>query len=102
MTATESTTQTRRVMSSELQVGDVLREHGMRVRIESVRQVPSWGSNRDSYPLVTCAVGAVLNPEAVREAGIVPMSFLHCEIDGHPEFCWHVQGNDLATWYVEA
>ena len=90
-------TDTKIVKSSQLEPGNVVREHGMRVRINSVRPYDSHtGMTAYSCP------GTVLNPEEVRAAGIVPMSFLRCDVTGHPDgACWHVQGNDLATWVIE-
>jgi hypothetical protein len=101
MTETASTTQTRTVKSSELQVGDTVREHGMRVRIDAIKVYEDRG------PVYSCA-GTVLNLEEVRTARIVPMSFLTTEkwvedqgwtVDRRD--AWTVQGNDLATWQVE-
>jgi hypothetical protein len=52
-------------------------------------------------------LGTVLNAAEVRQAGIVPPSFLwdeerHTKGPGHGrEDSWTVQGNDLATWWVE-
>ncbi len=88
---------TRTVKTSQLRVGDIVGEHGMRVRIEAVNEYP--GTNSD-LPVYSCP-GTVLNVAEVREAGIVPMYFLRCDV--HPGgACWHIQGNDLATWTVEA
>lgn len=98
--------ETRTVKSSEIQVGDVVREHGMRVRIDEIHTYPS---GRESYPTVYACQGTVLNLDEVREAGIVPMSFLCTDYrwvagEGHVPARrdhWNVQGNDLARWLVE-
>lgn len=95
MTETASTTQTRTVKTSELQVGDTVRHYGMRIRIDAVH--PYDGGN--GLTAYSCP-GTVLNIAEVRAADYVPMSFLRCSI--HPGgACWHVQGNDLARWAVE-
>jgi hypothetical protein len=93
-------TKTETVKTSQIQVGDIVREHGMRVRIDSIRPYESHsGSGTPGMTAYSCP-GTVLNVEEVREAGYVPMGFLQCSI--HPGgACWHVQGNDLARWQVE-
>ena len=100
MTTTASITQTRPVKSSELRVGDVVREHGMRVRVDSITVREGWGSHgMDVY----CGAGTVLNLDGVLAAKIVPASFLCTEkwVEGHGwtidrRDAWTVQGNDMA------
>jgi hypothetical protein len=94
---------TRTVKTSEIQAGDIVRNYGMRLRVESVRRIEDANSHGGCFH---AAISSCLNPDAVREAGVVPISWLKdCRTsdhrDDHPEFCWHIQGNDLATWQVE-
>ncbi|MET8696858.1 hypothetical protein ABZV65_30460 [Streptomyces bauhiniae] len=88
--------------SSELAEGDVVREHGMRVRLDSL----DFG--RGSHPdrSVYAWTGTVLNMDEVREAGHVPLSWLctHKWESGwvvDRKDVWTVQGNDFVTWAVE-
>jgi hypothetical protein len=76
------------VPTSQLSAGDVVRTHGMRVRLDSLREYRDRGSRVASWR------GPVLNLPEVLAAGIVPASFVR---DG----MWTVQGSDLATWTVE-
>jgi hypothetical protein len=94
---------TRTVKTGEIKVGDVVREHGMRVRIDSIKTYEDRG-------LAACACrGTVLNLDEVLADKIVPASFLRTERreDGKGwvtdrRDAWTVQGNDLASWRVEA
>jgi hypothetical protein len=61
----------RRLKTSEIKTGDVVCEHGMRVRIDQTR---NCGDDRGHGP-VYAHLGTVLNPKEVRQAGIVPPSF---------------------------
>ncbi|RZU28227.1 hypothetical protein EV284_6393 [Streptomyces sp. BK022] len=87
--------------SSELTEGDIVREDGMRVRLESL----DFG--RGSHPdrSVYSWTGTVLNMDEVREAGHVPLSFLCTWKSGgviDRQDVWTVQGNDFVTRAVEA
>lgn len=95
-----------RKTSSELVQGDIVLTHGMRVRLDEGG--PATSHIHDG---VTAWRGTVLNMDEVKAAGIVPMSFLR-SLDTHyvPGVGhvadrtdeWRVQGNDLASWTVEA
>jgi hypothetical protein len=100
--------------TSQIRPGDTVCEHGMRVRIDQTRTYPCEGHGHNGgtpYSAETCTVyahlGTVTNVAEVRQAGIVPPSFLWDEErftrgPGHGrEDAWVVQGNDLATWWVE-
>jgi hypothetical protein len=99
------TEQTRTVKTSELKVGDIVRNYGMRIRINAITEHKDEKSHGGVF---WSSDGQVLNLDEVREAGIVPMSWLRTErfVDGEGwvtdrvDF-WNVQGNDLATWQVE-
>lgn len=95
------------VRSSELERGDVVREHGMRVRLDELATYESGQSA--PYDTVYSWRGTVLNLAEVHAAGIVPASFLWDDFhyvtgEGHVPArrdAWTVQGNDLATWRIE-
>ena len=98
-----STTILSNVETGEVRVGDVVLEHGMRVRIDEIRTYPGG-----EHGTVYACLGTVLNLDEVREAGIVPPSFLYNEArhsskdaPGTREDYWVVQGNNLARWTVE-
>ena len=110
MTQTACTTQTRTVNTSELQVGDIVRTYGMRVRIAHIATYEDRGT-------VWSCTGTVLNPDEVKATGLVPVSFLRCRARTEavrPEVreahatshtdgaCWTIQGNEVARWTVEA
>ncbi|MGW2550031.1 hypothetical protein [Streptomyces sp. NPDC001635] len=88
--------------SSELAEGDIVREHGMRVRLDKLTTVERPGCTVYHW------AGTVLNVDEVREAKRVPMSFLRTEkweagkgwVTDRDDY-WAVQGNKLATWAVE-
>jgi hypothetical protein len=99
-------TGTKTVKSSEIQVGDVVREHGMRVRIDGVTVHERQGSN--GLTVYSCK-GTVINLDEVLAAKVIPAHFLTSDkwvagqgwvIDRRD--LWTVQGNDLARWNVEA
>jgi hypothetical protein len=105
--------------TGQLRPGDVVLEHGMRVRIDSVRPFHAHGSGCVSgyapgegpmgraCALAWSCPGTVLNVAEVRAAKVVPASFLYDEQrmregPGHGrEDSWNVQGNNLAWWSVE-
>src|SRR5258708_32722228 len=104
--------ETRTVKTSGIQVGDVVRAHGMRVRIDSIRvyadNQPERQRVKPDMPVYAC-LGTVINLDEVLAAGIVPPSFLTrdewVERKGWTitrRDAWTVQGNDLARWNVEA
>jgi hypothetical protein len=100
-----STQQTGTVKTSEIHVGDIVREHGMRVRIDSIKYHAAQAPRL--LPVCACR-GTVLNLDEVLDAKIVPASFLTTEkwVEGEGwvtdrRDAWTVQGNDLATWSVE-
>lgn len=97
-----------RKVSSALQAGDIVAEHGMRVRLDTLRSYPCENKNHDGCgPTIYAWSGTVINMLDARAAGIIPRSFLfdndrHSRGPGHGrEDQWTVQGNDLATWPVE-
>jgi hypothetical protein len=94
------------VNTGELRPGDIVREHGMRVRIDSVREYKPDGSS-GAERAWSCP-GTVLNVDEVLAAHSVPRSFL--ETYGYREGAgwqterrdaWTVQGNHRARWVVE-
>ena len=103
-------TETRTVKTSEIRVGDIVRNYGMRIRIDSITEYqPSELDRRQGSvkPYWAC-LGTVINLDEVREAGVVPMSWLTTQkwVDGagwtiDRRDYWNVQGNDLASWQVE-
>ena len=101
------------LMTGEIRPGDVVHEHGMRVRIDEIHPYHPGGrgcvsepDGRESCGLAWACYGTVLNVPEVIAAGIVPRSFLYDnERDNHGpghgrEDFWNVQGNNLARWMV--
>lgn len=93
--------ETQTVNTGELRPGDVVLTHGMRVRIDDVREYATGPGER----AWTCQ-GTVLNVADVIAQRIIPPSFL--ETYGYSdEFhvirrdAWTVQGNTRAHWIVE-
>jgi hypothetical protein len=91
--------------TGELQVGDIVRCHGMRVRINSIKRHEDPNTYEGQF---WSTDGSVLNLDEVRAAGIVPMGWLETEtyVEGQGWVTdrndyWNVQGNNLATWAVE-
>lgn len=88
--------------SSQLAEGDIVREHGMRVRLDKLTTV-----ERQDLTVYHWA-GTVLNMPEVRKAKHVPLSFLRTQkweagrgwVTDRKDY-WAVQGNKLATWAVE-
>lgn len=98
-----------RIPTSQIRAGDVVLEHGMRVRIDFIREYEGGldGSGVPGMTVYGCH-GTVLNLAEVRAARIVPMSFLTTDkwVEGQGwttdrRDAWTVQGNDLATWTVD-
>lgn len=86
--------------SSQLAQGDIVRTHGMRVRLDH------GASHQRPDRAVYSWVGTVLNLDEVRAEGHVPMSFLRTQKweSGwvtDREDVWVVQGNEFANWLVE-
>lgn len=77
--------------SSELVAGDVVRTHGMRVRLGEVKLS---SVHPDDHNGIHYSVGEILNLEAVLAERFVPAGFI---ADGK----WTVQANDLVSWVVE-
>ncbi|GAA2609813.1 hypothetical protein SMC26_39595 [Actinomadura fulvescens] len=100
--AEDAPVETLRLDTTELREGDVVVDHGMRVRLDRPVFIPS------DKPDVRAWVGFVENlPEVIAEE-YVPRSFLtrsenDPETGGMREVFgrWNVQGNELATWHVE-
>ncbi|MFD3514827.1 hypothetical protein [Streptomyces sp. NPDC058657] len=86
--------------SSELVPGDIVLTYGMRVRLDE-------GTSRESNGELTYSwSGTVLNLDEVRDADVVPMSYLRTwkwaggwVIDR--EDARVIQGNRFANWLVE-
>jgi len=104
-------TDTRTVKSSEIQVGDIVRAHGMRVRIDAIRVYSDNQPERQrvtpDMPVYACQ-GTVINLDEVLAAGFVPAGFMTTDKWVHGQGwvidrrnAWTVQGNDLALWNVE-
>ena len=94
--------ETLRLNTGELQVGDIVLNYGMRIRINSIRQLGEPGH------IFWACDGTVENLDEVREAQVVPMSWLCTQkfVEGQGWVTdrrdnWNVQGNTLATWTVE-
>lgn len=85
--------------SSELLAGDIVRVHGMRVRIGEPKRHDSWASTRDTHPHIYSARGEVLNYD---DLGDWMSGFLRSvNTPDRPVNDWTIQGNDLVTWTVE-
>lgn len=78
--------------TDRLRKGDVLNVDGMRLELGAMRTYP--GNYSGQYRTVYQSFGKVLNLDEIDDTFI-----RNCvkERDGH----WVVQGNELATWYVE-
>jgi hypothetical protein len=101
-------------LTSELQVGDIVRCHGMRCLIDREVEIsrghgdtPGVGDGKTRY-----VKALVLNRDEVSTA-VVPYSFTadwdsypsvnrSTPLPHHGEHRWTIQGNDRATWAVEA
>ena len=94
------------VDTSEIRVGDLVLNYGMRIRIDEI-QVHDDSTSHGG--IVYCCYGMVLNVREAIDVYDIPRSFMFNEIRhvhgaGHPgarEDFWNVQGNDLARWTVE-
>jgi hypothetical protein len=93
------------VDTSQIRVGDLVLNYGMRIRIDEIQvheDETSYGGK------VYRCLGTVLNVEEAIEKYDIPRSFMFNEIrhvyctlhPGAREDFWNVQGNDLATWTV--
>ncbi|MET9861994.1 hypothetical protein ABZY93_22285 [Streptomyces smyrnaeus] len=97
---------TLRVDTSRLKVGDVVLEHGMRVKLDQEPRVYEGAGHEGRT--VYAFDGLVENIDEVREQELVPIHFLYPDVfrggwckDWDAEPRWTVQGNDLATWVIE-
>ena len=92
------------VSTSEIQVGDLVLDYGMRIRIDEIQVHEDPTSHGGK---VYCCLGTVLNVQEAIEHHGIPRSFMWDEErfnkgPGHGrEDYWNVQGNDLARWAVE-
>lgn len=88
------------VSTDELQPGDVVVTHGIRVWLDVEAQRFAGSGN---LPECWSWVGLVLNVEEVRASGVIPVS--HFYFDGigqrRTEPRYNVQGNHNARWTVE-
>lgn len=97
---------TENVNTSELRPGDVVLEHGMRIRIDEVREYTPHGAIGER---AWCCPGTVLNVTEVTSQHVIPAAFL--ETYGYSEEAggfvaerhdaWTVQGDTRARWTVE-
>ncbi|HEV2241807.1 MAG TPA: hypothetical protein VGR98_12255 [Streptosporangiaceae bacterium] len=94
------------VTTDQLVPGDVVLKHGMRVRIDEVREYRPAGAN--SAERAWCCAATVLNVTDVVQQHVIPASFLQTygyqEDVGwtvEREDAWTVQGNTRAAWIVE-
>jgi hypothetical protein len=93
------------VDTSQIRVGDLVLNYGMRIRIDEIQVHDDETSHGGK---VYCCLGTVLNVEEAIEKYDIPRSFMFNEIrhvygPDHPgtrEDFWNVQGNDLARWNV--
>lgn len=87
--------------TSELKVGDVVLCHGMRCLVD--RELAVSGSHPDSPGVgdgkTRWTAALVLNRDDVPRS-VVPYGFTATTTKGVHR--WTIQGNDLATWAVEA
>ena len=91
----ETTTRTESVNTVQLQTGDIIRTHGLRVQ---AGEHHTWQA--DNGRTVHVFQGTILNPEYLQTdtgrylfGGIIPL-------DGS-DLGWTIQGNELAYWTVE-
>lgn len=80
--------------TSELQLGDVVHTHGMRVELDRTIRTVDRGDDLAVY----VTAGLVLNADEVIAAGQVPAGYLDTDEGGRRR--WTIQGNELATWAV--
>jgi hypothetical protein len=91
-----------RVDTSQIQVGDLVFNYGMKIRIDEIKVIEEPDGN------CYCCLGTVLNKDEAIEVHDIPRSFMFNEIrhvhgarhPGAREDYWNVQGNSLATWTV--
>lgn len=81
------------VKISQLKKGDIVWSHGMRLRCGEF-EVSKSHPVADDGSLTRWCKGTVLNPEEVKAAGHVPVSWWK---NG-----WTIQSNDLARWTRES
>jgi hypothetical protein len=92
--------------TSQLRPGDIVVEHGMRIRVDQVNEYrPQGGSAAER---AWSCPGTVLNVADVLAQHVIPASFLetygYSEMEGwvvERRDAWTVQGNDRARWVVE-
>lgn len=94
---------TKAVKASDLKTGDIVLTHGLRVRLNEVKQAPAHDQQEDLIaeglsPMVTWSVGTVLNAEEAVKDGF-PNGYLGTAADGTRT--WQVQSNDRCPWAVE-
>lgn len=91
-----------RVTTDQLREGDIVREYGMRVRLDELTTFTNQGRTVYSWR------GTVLNLDEVLAEGRVSARFL-AEHDWVPgkgwvkvrNDAWTIQGNAQVSWYVE-
>jgi hypothetical protein len=98
----EQATGAHRMDTSQIRVGDLVLNYGMRIRIDEIKVIEEPDGN------CYCCLGTVLNKDEAIKVHDIPRSFMFNEIrhvhgPDHPgarEDYWNVQGNSLATWTV--
>lgn len=83
--------------TSELAIGDIVHEHGMKLLIDGEIQVSKCHGVASDGSLCRYYRALVLNRDDPNTSG-VPMGWTR-EDDGTHR--WSIQGNDLARWAVE-
>lgn len=104
-----TTTQMIKVNTLELQLGDIVHTHGMRVLLDI--EPREWTETNKHHPArgkqVRAYRGRVINLDDVIAEGFIPASWLyertqHGIVPDEPRNdCWTIQGNAFASWYVE-
>jgi hypothetical protein len=105
-----TTVTTESVPTTQLQVGDIVWSHGMRVRLDGINYDSDEHPNQvEQYGRVLQFAGTVLNLDDVNASDSVPKGYRvrfsnrTALVRAEPQHFdyWAIQGNDNATWTVE-